>query len=576
MSKDRRCPLQVAYLLAILAIDLGLFTLVLTGTRNAMAEDAPKTITVLVNASQPGAEYRPVWNYFGADEPNYSYAPNGQQLLRELAEMSQEPVYVRLHNLLTSGDGSSSLKWGSTGVYREDAQGRPVYDWTITDRIFDALVRSGVRPLVEVGFMPEAMSTHPEPYRHTFPKGSVFTGWSYPPKDEARWAALVEAWVQHLRTRYGEQTDQTWLWEIWNEPDIDYWHGTPEQYERLYDLSATAIRKVLPKAQVGGPEVTGVNPGRSEAFLRQFLEHCEHGQNLATGESGAPLDFISFHPKGSPKLVDGHVEMGITQQLRATELGMRVVASYPRWKSTPIILGESDPEGCAACAAPQNGYRNSTLYGVSVLEAVARQKEIARQLGVTLRGAVNWSFEFEDQPAFASLRAMATDGVDKPVLQVLRLLGMVSGRELPVSNAGAIALSEVLAHGVRDHPDLGVVATQQDARTIDVLLWRYDDVDVPGEPASVVVEVSGMGVPSPRAQRVGVREWVVDGTHANSYTAWQRMGSPAALTAEQRQTLEEQGRLVPVELPSVKFAGRQVRIVVPLASQAATLVRLHW
>src|ERR1700730_12560961 len=118
-------------------------------------------ITVRVDAAHPMGPYEPRWNYFGADEPNYSYAPNGQQLLRELSQLSTAPVYVRLHNLLTTGDGSASLKWGSTNVYSEDAAGRPAYNWEITDRIFDALHRDGVRPLVEVGFMPEALSPHP-------------------------------------------------------------------------------------------------------------------------------------------------------------------------------------------------------------------------------------------------------------------------------------------------------------------------------------------------------------------------------------------------------------------------------
>src|ERR1700729_3016367 len=102
-------------------------------------------ITVQVDAGHPTGLYQPKWNYFGADEPNYSYAPNGQQLLRELSQLSPTPVYVRLHNLLASGDGSASLKWGSTNAYNEDAAGRPVYNWEITDRIFDALHRNGVQ-----------------------------------------------------------------------------------------------------------------------------------------------------------------------------------------------------------------------------------------------------------------------------------------------------------------------------------------------------------------------------------------------------------------------------------------------
>jgi len=159
------------------------------------------SITVQVDAAHTTGTYQRTWNNFGADEPNYSYAPNGQHLLRELSQLSPAPVYVRLHNLLTTGDGSASLKWGSTNVYREDATGKPIYDWTITDRIFDALRDNGVRPLVEVGFMPEALSTHPQPYRHTFPDGQVFTGWSYPPKDYAKWAALITAWTRHLHER---------------------------------------------------------------------------------------------------------------------------------------------------------------------------------------------------------------------------------------------------------------------------------------------------------------------------------------------------------------------------------------
>src|SRR3984957_19409752 len=121
-------------------------------------------VTIHVHAAHPIAPYVPLWNYFGADEPNYLYAPNGQKLLNELARLSPVPVYFRTHNLFTTGNGEGSLKWGSTNVYTERADGTPVYDFTITDRIFDALIATHVRHLVEIVFMPEALSTHPEPY----------------------------------------------------------------------------------------------------------------------------------------------------------------------------------------------------------------------------------------------------------------------------------------------------------------------------------------------------------------------------------------------------------------------------
>ena len=112
----------------------------------------------------------PIWNYFGYDEPNYTYSSNGKKLLGELAALSPKPAYVRVHNLLTTGDGSASLKWGSTNIYTEDVAGKPVYSWTILDRIFDTFRAAGIKSLVEIGFMPEALSAHPQPYRHNFRK----------------------------------------------------------------------------------------------------------------------------------------------------------------------------------------------------------------------------------------------------------------------------------------------------------------------------------------------------------------------------------------------------------------------
>ncbi len=127
-------------------------------------------VTIRVHAAQPTGAYSPIWNYFGADEPNYTYAPDGKQLLNELCALSPVPVYFRTHNLFTTGNGDGSLKWGSTNVYNEKPDGTPVYDFTLTDRIFDTLVAAHVRPLVEIGFMPEALSTHPRALPPHFPQ----------------------------------------------------------------------------------------------------------------------------------------------------------------------------------------------------------------------------------------------------------------------------------------------------------------------------------------------------------------------------------------------------------------------
>ena len=533
--------------------------------------------TINVHAGERTGKYQPDWNYFGADEPNYVYAPNGKKLLGELHDLSKGPVYYRPHNLLTTGDGEGSLKWGSTNAYREDANGKAIYDWTITDRIFDALTGAGITPLVEVGFMPEALSTHPEPYRHTFPKGDVFTGWSYPPKDYDKWGALVEAYATHLKQRYGAGTD-AWLWEVWNEPDIDYWHGTPEEYDRLYDVTTAAIRRVFPQAKVGGPSATGINPGKSEQMLRQFLEHCESGKNAATGGVGAPLDFISYHPKGSPKLVDGHVEMSLATQLRATERGMKVVASYPRWKATPILLTETDPEGCAACKGPQNGYRNGPLYGVSVAEAMARIAQLGQKYGVNLQGGVTWAFEFEDQPPFAGFRSLATNGVDKPVLNVFRMYGKLGGDWVKTESSGSLGLDEILKDGVGARTDVDAIATRSGSATkgeVDVLVWNYSDVDLPAEAAAIQMSVDGLGGVPKGSMRM--EEFRMDDAHSNAYAVWKKMGSPEQLTVEQKAELVKSSGLESLG-GEKKVAEKDGTVVVPitLPRQGVELVRISW
>jgi len=131
----------------------------------------PAPVSLKINLQQPIAPMEPVWAWFGYDEPNYTYMKDGKKLLSELAALSPVPVYVRTHNLLTSGDGTPSLKWGSTNAYTEDANGKPIYDWTLVDKIMDTYIERGMRPMAQMGFMPEALSIKPQPYQHNWQPG---------------------------------------------------------------------------------------------------------------------------------------------------------------------------------------------------------------------------------------------------------------------------------------------------------------------------------------------------------------------------------------------------------------------
>src|ERR671911_2235742 len=124
-----------------------------------------------VAASSSTGPLKPIWRFFGADEPNYAYMKYGKKLIADQGSLAPRQVFFRAHNLLTSGDGTPALKWGSTNAYTEDASGRPKYDWTIVDRIIDTYIERRMKPLVEIGFMPEALSTSPQPYKHDWAPG---------------------------------------------------------------------------------------------------------------------------------------------------------------------------------------------------------------------------------------------------------------------------------------------------------------------------------------------------------------------------------------------------------------------
>lgn len=539
-------------------------------------QPAPPSVRIRVFADRPDGALPPIWNYFGYDEPNYTYAPNGQKLLRELAALSPEPVYIRTHNLLTSGDGSASLKWGSTNAYTEDAAGNPSYNWTILDRIFDAFHAAGVKPLVEIGFMPQALSTRPDPYRHNFPQGSIYTGWAYPPKDYQKWSDLVFQFVRHLRTRYGDAETKTWLWEVWNEPDIEYWKGTPEEFFKLYDFSVDAVLRALPEARIGGPDSTGPANPKAAEFLRGFLEHCAHQKSYATGRIGTRLDFVSFHPKGSPKWMGDHVQMGIARQLRSIQAGFKIVSSFNEWRNTPIILGESDPEGCAACSArnnPQNSYRNGPLYATYETEILFHTLALGRIEHASLLGSVTWAFEFEDQPSFEGFRELATNGVDKPVLNAFRMFGLLGKERLQVNSSGALASEEVVRDGVRARPEINAIAARSD-HEIAILLWNYDDEDLPAPAAPIDLTITGL---PPAATRGLLEHFRIDSAHSNSFAAWNQMGSPQTPSLEQYEKLQAAGQLQVLDSPKwipTEKGTALVSLILP--RHAASLVRLRW
>jgi xylan 1,4-beta-xylosidase len=522
----------------------------------------------------------PVWRYFGYDEPNATYLPQGRQLLEDFAALSPVPVYARAHHLLTSDEGSRfDLKWGSTNAYTEDADGNPVYDWAVMDSIFDAWIESGVKPLVEIGFMPKALSSNPEPYRHSWTQEDtdIEGGWNDPPTDYEKWAELVYQWVRHSIERYGEDEVETWWWQTWNEPDIRWWTGSTEEYIKLHDYTADAVKRALPTARVGGPETARAANPESAAFIRQFLDHCRDGVNYATGGEGCELDVFTFHAKGRPEVMDGgYVRMDMGLQLSQVAAGFELLASYPEFRDVPIIIGESDPEGCAACSAdyhPHNVYRNGTMFSSYTASSFAKKYELADEIGVDFEGALSWTFTFPNQPPFRGFRAFTTtDGIHKPVLNVMKMFGMMQGDRVEVSTPGnPYTARAVIERGVRDDPDINGLASR-DGDAAAVMVWYYHDDDLPMPSAQVRVTVDDIP-----ADRVLLHHYRIDHAHSNSFTAWQEMGSPQNPTPEQIEILREAGELELLESPVwLRTTNDTASVEFVLPWQGVSLLTLSW
>ena len=328
---------------------------------------------------------------------------DGKALLADLATLGPQPVFVRTHNLLTSGDGTPALKWGSTGAYTEDAQGRPHYDWTIVDRIFDTYLERGLKPYVQIGFMPRGTvaAARALPASLVAPGRRVIsTGWAYPPSDYRKWGELVYQWVTHCVSRYGRSEVERGTGKSGTSRTSCTGGGRP----RTTTSSTTTPR----------------TPSSGRCRLRASAARRSPGRGLrrrpgssATSSSTACAEPTTPRARSAPRSISsrstprarhesppGHVQMGIATQLQDIDRGFEVVAGFPELKGRPIVIGESDPDGCAACPAtvfPQNAYRNGSLYASYTAAAYARTLRPGREargqprglahLGIRVRGS---------------------------------------------------------------------------------------------------------------------------------------------------------------------------------------------
>jgi xylan 1,4-beta-xylosidase len=522
--------------------------------------DAPHVTSaqVSVDAADDQGPLTRVWESIGYDEINWTYTPTGKRLLKTFQEFSGHSYHVRPHYVFCSGSGFGIPHWGSGNVYHEDDNGNPYYDFTIVDQTYDAIVDAGHHVLVELGFTPRALLP-PEADELKFENSpTTYTAyeagaWGYPPRDLDKWAGLIEAHARHCLGRYGEEEVSTWLWELWNEPDIYYWRGTPEQFNELYTVTARAIRNVLPSGLVGGPTVTS---GGLE-FLKTFLEY--------TSSRNEPLDFVSYHTKGCRFPTREYAPIGAepkeklnpssTKMLYDIRSFNRAIAEFEPYRDLPAIVDECDaavPAHFGRYDNPNYEFQNTEYYPVFQVKLMKKILDLNATETVSVEQATSWSFYFEGERYFEGTRSFLTaGGIEKPFLNAYRMLSKMGANRVSATSTASWEVSELDDTDGSSMPEeIDSLASRHEDGTVAVLVWRHTDDQYQTDGAETAASVAVQGL---RNESYQLTHYRIDHDHSNSYTVWKSLNSPQDPTEDElakirnRQGLEEFERTKTVE-----------------------------
>ena len=545
--------------------------------------DAPHVTEALVEvdaAAAQGAMDR-VWESIGYDEFNWTYTPTGKRLLRTFGEMTDGGYLVRPHYVFCSGSGFGIPHWSSGNVYHEDADGNPYYDFTLVDQAYDAIVNAGHHVLVELGFTPRDLLPPEADELTVVPSPTVYTSyeagaWGYPPRDYDKWAGLVAALAQHCRERYGDEEVATWLWELWNEPDISYWRGTQQQFNELYTVTARAVRGVLPDGKVGGPTVTS----GGLAFLKQFLDY--------TSANDEPLDFISYHTKGSrfptrdylpPSAPPAEkLSPSATKMLYDIREFNRTIAQYEAYRNLPVYVDECDAAVPAHFGRYDNRnyeFQNTEYYPVFQVKLMKKILDLNADEAVRVDRATSWSFYFEGERYFEGTRSFLTaGGIEKPFINGYRMLSYLGSERIAATSDSAWRTAALdAADGSSMPEEVDALASRSADGSVAVLVWRHTDDQYQTGEAEAQVRITVSNLPQGPFR---LRHYRIDATHSNAHTVWQDLGSPQDPTPEELARITGRQGLEEIDDPrTVNSDGGVLTLETSLPLPAASLLVLE-
>jgi xylan 1,4-beta-xylosidase len=438
---------------------------------SATGQTTAQSPVLVIDAAAPSHAFPHFWEHmFGSGRAILSLRQSYRDDLRGVKKIT-DLEYVRFHAIFHD----------EVGVYQENAQGDASYNFSYVDQIYDGLLENGVRPFVELSFMPNQLAAK-DLHQAFWYKPNVS-----PPKDWNRWQELVHGFVEHLVDRYGVEEVARWYFEVWNEPNIDFWAGEPRQatYWELYDHAARAVKQVSPRLRVGGPATA------QAAWVDVFLAHC--------AQNHVPVDFVSTHVYGNDSATD---VFGTNEKIPREAMVARAVDKvHKQIKASalpdlPLIFSE---------------YNASYMTEPAITDSVYMGPWLANTIRLC-DGLVNemsyWTFSdvFEEQgvvkqPFYGGYGLVAAGGIPKPAYRAFRLLHQLGGERLALES------------------DSALLTRRSDGRLV-VAVWNL----VPAEQTGTEKVVTIRANPSGRFRRATISR--LDRDHGDPHPLYEKMGSP--------------------------------------------------
>src|SRR5580698_2239716 len=469
------------------------------------ARRKPQPHVIVIDALAASHPFPHFWErMFGSGRAILSLRDSYRRDLRAVKEITGFD-YLRFHAIFHD----------EVGVYDEDSQGRPLYNFSYVDQIYDGLLTNGVRPFVEISFMPSKMAARN--ILHTFWYKPNIS----PPKDWEKWDGLIAAFTKHLVDRYGVDEVASWYFEVWNEPNLDFWAGDPKQatYWDLYDHTARAIKSVNPRLRIGGPATA------QAAWVDAFIKHC--------ADNNVPVDFASTHVYANDLSRD---VFGTNEDIPRDKMVSRAVS-----KVHDQIEASSMPKLPLIWSEFNASYKNEPEVTDSIYMG-PWLADMIRQCDGLVNMMSYWTFSdvFEEQgvvktPFYGGYGLIAAYGIPKPAYNAFKLLHKLGDQRIALDSDSALL-------------------TRRGDGTWVLAVWNYAPPEQAGLPRTLTLRFQNTKPQLATLSRL-------DSEHGDFHSAYEKMGSPRYPTQTQIQELRRVTELPDPQI--VKLQNDELNVTLP-------------